>query len=113
MRCPNSKCGRETDRVIVTFRSSRKTGKLKKIEGCAACFHHQVAFHAYTGRKIWMGRDAYEPKKLEQMNMDWIERTKERAARNRRDTAYISPEAFNILAEKSKQGLIRTPPRRQ
>jgi hypothetical protein len=100
MRCPNKRCKLETSKIITGFRSNRTTGKLTKIQGCPACYDYLKNPALYTGRKIWVGEEAYGKAKTHQMNMDWIDKASERAARNRRDTAYISPEAAEVVLGK-------------
>jgi hypothetical protein len=56
---------------------------------CVSCYSGPRDHNVYTGRKIWAGRDAYGAKKCRQMNMDWFEKTKEKAERMRR-TAHHS-----------------------
>lgn len=100
MKCPNKRCGRETDRTITAFRTNRNSGKARKVEGCPACFEHVMERNVYSGRKIWTGHEAYGAKKTTQKNWDWIEKSKERAAKNRRETTYISGDAFDAITGK-------------
>jgi hypothetical protein len=97
MKCQNKRCGLPTARTITTFRANRKTGKVRKIEGCPSCFDHIMERNLYTGRKIWQGYAAYGVKKTIQKNQDWIEGVAARAAKNRRETTYVTPEAFDAI----------------
>jgi len=83
MRCPNRKCRKPTPKIIVVFRRDQK-GHAVKIEACPACFEQRSAPRVYTGRKCWVAEEAYGKEKTHQMNMDWADKIKERAARMRR-----------------------------
>lgn len=107
MKCPNKRCGMAASRTISTVRVDKKTGKSKVIEGCPACFEYLKQEHIYTGKKIWHAYEAYGVKKTMQMNRDFGEKLKVRAARNRRDNATISEGAYNFLVDQSRKGLIR------
>lgn len=85
MLCPH--CGRPTGRLI-----TRATRDGKLITGCPSCYEpaaNTANENLYTGRKIWTGVDADGPRKNTQKIHDWLDKTKEKAARMRR-TAHHS-----------------------
>lgn len=100
MKCPNKRCRRETPKILFTLRTDRKSGKVKPVEGCPACFEHLKAAALYTGRKIWLGTEAYGEDKTREKNHEWGKKITERAAHNRSQNSYVSPEAFDVLIGK-------------
>lgn len=79
MRCPNRKCKKQTDRIVVRV---DKEGKAR--QGCYACIDRGVHEHVYTARKFWTGEEAYGAKKNEEMNQEWGRKLVERASNPRR-----------------------------
>jgi hypothetical protein len=100
MKCPNKRCGRETGRILFTVRTNLNTGKSKDVKGCPACFEQLKANALYTGRKIWLGTEAYGEDGVREKNHQYGERLKASAERNRRDVSYVSPEAFEVMTGK-------------
>lgn len=109
MRCPNKRCGLETDRTIIAFRRTAN-GKPVKFEGCPSCYsprREAQQERLRTGQKIWVADEAYGPAKTHQMNQDWGVKIKERAERNRRANATISEGAYNYLVSETRSGKLR------
>ena len=80
MKCPNRRCRRTCNRVLIT---ADDKGKLRR--GCRVCFRRDT--HVRTNRKIWHAYEVYGVEKTIQKNHDWIDNMAAKAAHNRR-TAY-------------------------
>ena len=64
-----------------TLRTNRKTGKVKRVEGCPSCFDALMNLNVFTGKKIWHAYEAYGVEKTKQMNKDWAEKLPRMAAK--------------------------------
>jgi hypothetical protein len=97
MRCPNRTCRRQTPKLITGIRINRNTGRIKKVEGCPACFQYIMARALYTGRKIWHAYKAHGVKKTIEMNKEWERKITDGAAKMRANVHQISPQAFDAM----------------
>ncbi len=79
MRCPNRKCRREVNRLLIKVAPDGKV-----IEGCHTCVPQQYERHVYTGRKIWAGADVNGVEGNREKIHAFGEKIKQRAEQTRR-----------------------------
>lgn len=83
MRCPNRKCRRQTDRLLI-----KVDGRGKKSEGCHACIGGPQTVNVRTGKKIWAGTDVDGVKGNREKIEAFGEKLANRAAQMRRKNSF-------------------------